>query len=140
MKKLTKETKTLKNLIIEALLDLKGEEVLSLDLRKLDESVTDFYIVCHGNSTTQTSALSDAVYKKVKSGLRYEVKELNDILKDYKIGKRGDSRYFIQQCEPIQYNEKELTIDPYILRSLLGDGGLTGNKPSFTSADKESID
>lgn len=66
MKKLTKETKTLKNLIIEALLDLKGEEVLSLDLRKLDESVTDFYIVCHGNSTTQTSALSDAVYKKIK--------------------------------------------------------------------------
>lgn len=66
MKKLKKETKILKDLIVEALLDLKGEEVLTLDLRKLEETVTDFYIVCHGNSHTQVAALSDAVYKKVK--------------------------------------------------------------------------
>lgn len=66
MKKITKETKVLKDLIVEALLDLKGENVLTLDLRKLDDTVTDYYIVCHGNSNTQVAALSDAVYKKVK--------------------------------------------------------------------------
>ncbi len=69
MKKLSKETKKLKELVIEALLDIKGEEVLTLDLRKLDDVITDFYIVGHGTSNTQVSALSDSVYKKVKDEL-----------------------------------------------------------------------
>lgn len=69
MKKINKETKQLNNIIVEALLDLKAEQVITLDLRELEESVTDFYIVCHGNSTTQVSSLSDSVYRKVKEEL-----------------------------------------------------------------------
>lgn len=66
MKKINKETKQLNNLIVEALQDLKAEQIITLDLRELDDTVADFYIVCHGNSNTQVSALSDAVYQKVK--------------------------------------------------------------------------
>lgn len=89
MKKVNKETKQLNDLIVEALLDLKAEEVITLDLRALEESVTDFYIVCHGNSTTQVTALSDNVFQKVKeaTGLMPKAQEgkatANWILLDY---------------------------------------------------------
>lgn len=69
MSKINKDTKQLNKIIVEALLDLKAEEVNTLDLRELDETVTDFYIVCHGNSNTQVSALSDTVFRKVKEEL-----------------------------------------------------------------------
>ena len=69
MKKIKKETKLLKNLVIEALKDIKAEEIIELDLRKIDEAVTDYFIVCHGTSNTQVSALSDSVFKKVKDEL-----------------------------------------------------------------------
>jgi len=69
LKKIKKETKLLKNLVIEALKDIKAEEIIELDLRKIDEAVTDYFIVCHGTSNTQVSALSDSVFKKVKDEL-----------------------------------------------------------------------
>jgi len=69
LKKINKETKLLKNLVIEALKDIKAEEIIELDLRKIDEAVTDYFIVCHGTSNTQVSALSDSVFKKVKDEL-----------------------------------------------------------------------
>jgi len=66
LKKISKETKELKKHVIDALLDVKAENLVSLDLRKLDDVITDFFIICHGNSNTQVNALSDAVFKKVK--------------------------------------------------------------------------
>lgn len=69
MNKINKETKTLKDLVIEALKDIKAEEIIELDLRSLDESVTDFFIICHGTSQTQVNALADSVFKKVKDEL-----------------------------------------------------------------------
>ena len=33
-------------LIADAILDKKGEEVVSLDLRKIDGAITDFFVVC----------------------------------------------------------------------------------------------
>lgn len=65
-----KETSTkLKAQIIQALLDKKGTEVVELDLRDLDSAVADYFIVCHGESTTQVGALADGVYKDVKDNL-----------------------------------------------------------------------
>lgn len=89
MKKIAKDTKKLTDLVIEALQDVKGEEIMTLDLRDLDESVSDFFIVCHGNSNTQVAALSGAVYQKVKAelGLSPKTQEgkqaANWILLDY---------------------------------------------------------
>lgn len=71
---------------------------------------------------------------------KYSVKELNDIKKDYLIGKRNDSRYFIQQNEPIQYPSKQYNISPYLLGAILGDGGITGRNIVFTTADGEMIE
>lgn len=69
MKRIKKETKILKELVIEALQDIKAEEIIELDLRNIEEAVSDHFIICHGTSNTQVGALSDSVFRKIKDEL-----------------------------------------------------------------------
>lgn len=52
--------------IIRAIQDKKGENIVSLDLRKIDEAVSDFFIVCEATSGPQVRAIADAVEDEVK--------------------------------------------------------------------------
>ena len=56
-------------MVIEAILKIKGKEVVDLDLSNLSDAVADHFIVCHGDSSTQVNAIADNVYKEVKDAL-----------------------------------------------------------------------
>jgi ribosome-associated protein len=45
---------------------LKGENVVVLNLSKLENAVCDYFVICEGNSTTQVSAIAASVEKKVR--------------------------------------------------------------------------
>ena len=47
--------------IIRAIQDKKGNDIVSLDLRKIPEAVADFFIICEANNQPQIRAISDAV-------------------------------------------------------------------------------
>ena len=59
-------TEELNELIIDSIQDIKGKNVLKLDLRHLEEAPTDFFIICEGDSNTQVKAISDNINKRVK--------------------------------------------------------------------------
>lgn len=63
--KLTRNSKIFKT-IIQAIEDKKGENIISLDLRKIPEAVADFFIICQANNTTQIKAISDNIEHQVK--------------------------------------------------------------------------
>ncbi|HLA53487.1 MAG TPA: ribosome silencing factor [Flavitalea sp.] len=58
--KLTKNSKLIKS-IITAIQERKGENIISLDLRKIPEAVADFFIVCEASSNTQVKAIADYI-------------------------------------------------------------------------------
>jgi ribosome-associated protein len=58
--------KEFNHLIIESIQDIKGKNIVKLDLRKLDESPADFFIICQGDSTTQVSSIASNVQKRIK--------------------------------------------------------------------------
>jgi ribosome-associated protein len=58
-------TQELARTIAEAIDDKKGENIVCLDLRKLDNAVCQYFIVCNANSTTQVGAIADGVHDKV---------------------------------------------------------------------------
>lgn len=64
-KKLTKSSKIIKA-IIHAIQEKKGENIVSLDLRKIPEAVTDFFIICEANNNTQLKAIADFIEEDVK--------------------------------------------------------------------------
>ena len=64
-KKLTKSSKIIKT-IIHAIQEKKGENIVSLDLRKIPEAVTDFFIICEANNNIQLKAIADFVEEDVR--------------------------------------------------------------------------
>lgn len=57
---------TLNDLIIDCIQDIKGKNIVKLDLRELEERPTDFFIICEGESTTQVKAISNNLHRRVK--------------------------------------------------------------------------
>lgn len=61
----TSELTPLTETIIHGIQEKKGKEIVSLDLRHLSGSVSDFFIICHADSTTQVRAIADSVEDQV---------------------------------------------------------------------------
>ena len=51
--------------ILNAIQDKKGTSIVSLDLRKIDEAVSDFFIVCEAQSSVQLKAIADHIIETV---------------------------------------------------------------------------
>lgn len=59
------DSKQIVEVITEALLSRKGKEITVLDVSELT-TLTDYFVVCHGNSDVQIKALADAVEDDVR--------------------------------------------------------------------------
>ena len=86
--RLTKNSKLIKT-IINAIQEKKGENIISLDLRKVNEAVADFFIVCEASNQPQVRAISEFVEQEMKKKCdeypyRHEgMKNLQWVLIDY---------------------------------------------------------
>jgi len=60
------------DLIIDSIQDIKGKNIVKMNLSKIDEAPADYFIVCEGESTTQISAIAGNIEKRMKEsyGLR----------------------------------------------------------------------
>jgi len=56
--------------VITGIEDVKGENITILDLREIENTVCDYFIICNGNSNTQVSAISGSIQKKVGKNLK----------------------------------------------------------------------
>jgi ribosome-associated protein len=61
------------NCIVDAILDKKGKEVMSLEIGKLPNAVCDYFIICHADSTTQVNAIAENIELKVRENLNEKV-------------------------------------------------------------------
>lgn len=60
----------LSGIAVSGLQEKKGNDIVRLDLRPLKGSITDFFVICHAESTAQISALAksveDEIYKSTQ--------------------------------------------------------------------------
>lgn len=56
--------------VIAGIEDIKGKEITILDLRELENTVCDYFIICEGTSNTQVNALVNSIQKKVSKELK----------------------------------------------------------------------
>ena len=52
--------------ILKAIQDKKGENIVSLDLTKIDEAVADFFILCEAQSHIQVNAIASNIEEEVR--------------------------------------------------------------------------
>lgn len=65
----------------------------------------------------------------------WQVNDLNQLIKDF----NRVQRIWIPMIEPVEFKHKEVSIDPYVLGVLLGDGGFRSGYVGITSSDIDII-
>jgi ribosome-associated protein len=68
MKKRYEGEEVLLENIVKGIFEKKGQNVLKIDLRKLETRIADYFIICHGSSTTQVDSICDSVEDTVRMG------------------------------------------------------------------------
>ena len=70
MIKKTVNTDELISTIIAGIEEVKGDDIEILDLRDIENTVCDYFIICNGNSNTQVNAIVGSVQKMVSKTLK----------------------------------------------------------------------
>ncbi|MCB2221208.1 MAG: ribosome silencing factor [Bacteroidetes bacterium] len=58
------ESEKLTNVIVEGILSRKGKNIMRLNMTRLPNAVTDYFILCHGTSDIQVKAIADAIIEE----------------------------------------------------------------------------
>ena len=51
--------------VIAGIEDVKGKEITILDLREIENTVCEYFVICEGTSNTQVNAIVNSIQKKV---------------------------------------------------------------------------
>ncbi len=60
-----KATNALVASAVRGIQEVKGKEICTVDLREIQNAVTDFFVICHGTSDTQVEAIARQVEKQI---------------------------------------------------------------------------
>lgn len=109
--------------ILSGIEDVKGKEINILDLREIENTVCDYFIVCEGTSNTQVNAIVNSIQKKVS-------KELKD--KPWHIEGNDNAEWVLIDYVNIVVHVFQKHIrDFYDIESLWGDAKTTQIETSY---------
>lgn len=123
---MTKENRTTDQLItaiLNGIEDVKGQNINILDLREIDNTVCDYFIICEGTSNTQVNAIVNSVQKKVS-------KELKD--KPWHVEGSDNAEWVLMDYVNVVVHVFQKHIREYYdIESLWGDAVTTEIKTSY---------
>ncbi len=70
MAKENKNPDQLISLIVKGIEEVKGENINIIDLRAIDNTVCDYFVICDGNSNTQVNAIAGSIQKTVSKAIK----------------------------------------------------------------------
>ena len=110
-------SKKISDLVVEGMSEKKALDITLLDLRKVNNAVADYYVICSGASDTQIDAISDSieeiVFKSTKS--RPWKRE----------GKQNKEWILIDYVDVVVHIFKKDKREFFALEDLWGDGIIT---------------
>ena len=110
-------TDDLISVIIQGIEEVKGENIQLLDLRDIENTVCDYFIICSGNSNTQVKAISSSIQKTVS-------KQVKD--KPWHIEGENNAEWILMDYINVAVHVFQKQIrDFYDIESLWGDAKIT---------------
>ncbi len=58
------------SIILKGIEEVKGKDISILDLREIENTVCDYFIICNGTSNTQVNAIVNSIQKLVSKQLK----------------------------------------------------------------------
>lgn len=103
--------------ILKAIDDIKGIDVQILDLREIENTVCDYFIICSGTSNTHVNAISGIVQKQVSKATKD---------KPWHVEGEGNAEWILLDYVNIVVHIFQKHIrDYYDIESLWGDAKIT---------------
>lgn len=110
-------SKDLTELVVKGMTEKKGLDIAILDLRKVKNSITDFFVICSGNSDTQIDALANSVEEEV-----YKMSKTEPWQKE---GKANGEWILIDYVDVVAHIFNKERRKHYDLEELWGDAEVT---------------
>lgn len=108
--------------IIKGIDEVKGENIQLLDLRELENTVCDYFIICSGNSNTQVKAISGSVQKIVSKSLKDKPWHIE--------GEMNAEWVLMDYVNVVVHVFQKQIREYYDIESLWGDAKITSINPS----------
>ncbi|MEE9348424.1 MAG: ribosome silencing factor [Flavobacteriaceae bacterium] len=109
--------------VIKGIEAVKGENITILDLREIENTVCDYFIICDGNSNTQVNAISGSIQKIVG-------KEAQE--KPWHVEGEGIAEWILMDYVNVVVHVFQKNIrEFYDLESLWGDAKITSIKSTY---------
>ncbi|MBT8289102.1 MAG: ribosome silencing factor [Flavobacteriaceae bacterium] len=109
--------------ILSGIEDVKGQNINILDLRGIDNTVCDYFIICEGTSNTQVNAIVNSIQKKVS-------KEIKD--KPWHVEGSDNAEWVLMDYVNVVVHVFQRHIREYYdIESLWGDAVTTEIKSSY---------
>ena len=117
--KLKKEisSQELSQLVVKGMQERKATNIVVMDLRKVKNAFTDFFVVCSGNSDTQIDAISESVDKEVWEATRNNPRSME--------GKANREWILVDYYDVVVHVFKKDRREFYKLEELWGDADFT---------------
>jgi ribosome-associated protein len=117
--KLKKEisSQELSQLVVKGMQERKATNIVVMDLRKVKNAFTDFFVVCSGNSDTQIDAISESVDKEVWEATRNNPRSME--------GKANREWILVDYYDVVVHVFKKDRREFYKLEELWGDAEFT---------------
>ena len=111
------------SVIISGIEDVKGQNINILDLREIENTVCDYFIICEGTSNTQVNAIVNSIQKKVS-------KETKD--KPWHVEGSENAEWVLMDYVNVVVHVFQKHIREYYdIESLWGDAVTTERKTSY---------
>ena len=69
--------------ITDAMLEKKGKDVVSLDLKPIGTAISDYFVVCNADSTTAVAAIADNVLVRMQEKCGLKVLRMQGLENDF---------------------------------------------------------
>lgn len=107
----------LSQLVVKGMQEKKANNIVIMDLRKVKNAFTDFFVVCSGNSDTQVDAIAESVDKEVWEETRNNPRSME--------GKANHEWILVDYYDVIVHVFKKDRREFYKLEELWGDAEFT---------------
>ena len=109
--------------IIKGIEEVKGNDIDILDLREIDNSACDYFIICNGTSNTQVNAIVSSIQKTVS-------KEIKD--KPWHVEGSDNAEWVLMDYVNVVVHVFQKHIREYYnIESLWGDAKITSIKNTY---------
>jgi ribosome-associated protein len=64
------DSEALCDVVVEGMKNNKAEDIVVIDLREVEHAVTDFFVICSGDSPTQIEGIANSIVRSTRKELK----------------------------------------------------------------------